>query len=422
MQVLYERCAGLDVHKDQVTVAVRLPGDGPGERTTRVRKFRAFYGVLTEMTQWLCSLGVTRVAMEATGMYSMPVFHALLEHGDFEQVLVCNAKHVKNVPGRKTDAVDAAWLAELLEHGLLSGSYIPEPQIKAVRDVTRYRKKLVQQRTAETQRLGGVLQDAGIKLDSVASSITTVSGRAMIEALIDGERRGEVLAELAHGRMRAKIPDLTQALEGRFGEHHAVMCRLHLEHVDHLDEMIARLDAQVNAMMVPFAAARNLLTTIPGIKTIAATAVLAEIGPRPAEFFTTAGHLASWTGLCPGNHESAGKRKHGKPHKANQHVKPLLIEAAWAAIKTDTRLGARYHRLVRRFGGYRNPVAKQKAIVAIAHTLIVIIWHVLTSHTSYTDLGSDFYDRRDDPQAQTRRLVAKLEALGNKVTVEPAAA
>ncbi len=422
MRVLYERCAALDVHKDQVTAAVRSPGQGPGGRATEVRKFRAFYGVLVEMSRWLVSLGVTRVAMEATGMYSMPMYHALLEYGDFEQVLVCNAAHVKNVPGRKTDAVDAAWLAELLECGLVSGSFLPEPQVKAVRDVARYRKKLVGQRGSETQRLGGVLQDAGIKLDSVASSIATVSGRDMIEALIDGERRGPVLAELARGRMRAKIPDLAVALEGRFDEHHALMCRLHLEHVDHLDAMIARLDTQVQQMMVPFAPARDLLVTIPGIGPVAAAAILAEIGPEPAEFFASPAHLASWTGLCPGNHESAGKRKHGTPHKANQHVKPLLVEAAWSAVRTPGRLRARYDRLVRRFGGYRNPAAKKKAIMGVAHTLIVIIYQVLATHTPYADLGGDFYQRREDPAARTRRLVAKLEALGNTVTIEPTAA
>ena len=196
-------------------------------------------------------------------MYTMPVYHALMERGGFEQVLVCNAAHVKNVPGRKTDATDAVWLAELLECGLLRGSFIPAEKVKAVRDVARYRKKLVHERTAESQRLGGVLQDAGIKLDSVASSIGTVSGRAMIEALIDGERRGTVLAELAKGRMRAKIPDLSLALEGRFAEHHALMCRLHLEHIDHLEDMIARLDTQVEQMMIPFTSERDLLVTIP---------------------------------------------------------------------------------------------------------------------------------------------------------------
>jgi transposase len=421
VQILYQRCAGIDVHKDQITVAARLPGPGPGGRDTQVRKFRAFYGVLREMTRWLASLGITHVAMEATGIYTMPVFHALMESAVFEQVLVCNAAHVKNVPGRKTDAVDAAWLAQLLECGLLAGSFIPPENVKALRDVVRYRKKLVEQRSSETQRLGGVLQDAGIKLDSVASAIDTVSGLAMIRALIDGERRGAVLADLARGRMRAKIADLSLALEGRFDAHHALMCTLHLEHIAGLNEMITRLDAQVEQMMVPFARQRDLLVTIPGIGPRVASVIISEIGADIAGYFSTDAHLASWAGLCPGNHESAGKRKHGRPRKGNQHLKPALVEAAWAAVQTDGRLRARYHRLVLRFGGYRNQAAKKKAIIAVAHTLILIIWHVLAEGVPYTELGADFYTRHIDPQQETRRLLARLEALGHKVILEQAA-
>jgi len=263
MQVLYERCAAVDVGKDVIAVAVRLPGDGPDGRQTVKRTFKTFYGVLAEAARWLVSEGVTHVAMEATGIYSMPACHALLEHGAFEKVLVCNAGHVKNVPGRNTDLADAEWLVQLLECGLLAGSFIPPADIKAARDVIRYCAKVVQSKTSEVQRLGNVLQDAGIKTDSVASSIVTKSGRSMIESLTDGERRPEVLAELAIGRMRPKIPDLAMALEGRFGEHHALMCRLHLDHIDHLVAMIAKLDAQIEAMMAPFRAARDLLTTIP---------------------------------------------------------------------------------------------------------------------------------------------------------------
>lgn len=422
MQVLYQRCAGIDVHKDQITVAARLPGSGPGGRDTQVRKFRAFYGVLREMARWLASLGVTHVAMEATGIYTMPVFCALMEPAAFEQVLVCNAAHVKNVPGRKTGAVDAAWLAQLLECGLLAGSFIPPQNIKALRDVVRYRKKLAEQRSPETQRLGGVLQDAGIKLDSVASSIDTVSGLDMIRALIDGERRGAVLADLARRRMRVKIADLSLALEGRFDSHHALMCTLHLEHIAGLNEMITRLDAQVEQMMAPFARHRDLLITIPGIGPGVASVIISEIGAEVAEYFTTGAHLASWAGLCPGNHESAGKRRHGRPRKGNQHLKPALVEAAWAAIHADGRLKARYHRLVLRFGGYRNKAAKKKAIVAVAHTLSLIIWHVLTEGVPYADLGADFYTRRIDPQQETRRLIARLAELGHKITIEPAAA
>jgi len=241
MQVLYARCAAVDVGKDVIAVAVRLPGDGPDGRATIKRAFKTFYGVLAEAARWLAGLGVTHVAMEATGIYSTPVYHALLEHGSFEKVLVCNAGHVKNVPGRKTDFSDAEWLVHLLECGLLAGSFIPPAEVKAARDVIRYRARVSGSRTSEIQRLGNVLQDAGIKLDSVASSIATKSGRAMIEALIDGERRGTVLADLARGAMRAKIADLSMALEGRFGDHHALMCRLHLGHIDHLDAMIAAL-------------------------------------------------------------------------------------------------------------------------------------------------------------------------------------
>jgi transposase len=373
MQVLYERCAAVDVGKDVIAVAVRLPGDGPDGRQALRRTFKTFYGVLREAARWLSSLGVTHVAMEATGIYSMPVYHALLEHGEFAQVLVCNAGHVKNVPGRKTDLVDAEWLVSLLECGLLKGSFIPPADIKAVRDVIRYRAKVVASRTSETQRLGNVLQDAGIKIDSVASSITTKSGRAMIEALIDGERRPGVLAGLAMGRMRTKIPDLAMALEGRFGDHHALMCRLHLDHISHLDAMIAKLDTQIEAMMVPFRAQRDLLTTIPGIGPLAAAAVISEIGADVREFFPDAAHLASWAGLCPGNHESAGKRHSGRRRHGNTHLQPILVEAAWSAVRHPGSLKSLYHRHVMKWGGYRSQTAKKKAIIVVAHALLVII-------------------------------------------------
>ena len=338
--------------------------------------------MLREAARWLTSLGVTHVAMEATGIYSMPVYHALIEHGEFAQVLVCNAGHVKNVPGRKTDLADAEWLVHLLECGLLSGSFIPPADIKAARDVIRYRTKVVQSRTSEFQRLGNVLQDAGIKIDSVASSITTKSGRAMIEALIDGERRPAVLADLAKGTMRSKIPDLSMALEGRFGDHHALMCRLHLDHIGHLDAMIAKLDAQIEAMMAPFRAQRELLITIPGIGPLAAAAVISEIGADVREFFPDAAHLASWAGLCPGNHESAGKRHSGKRRHGNQHLQPVLVESAWAAVRHDGYLKALYHRHVMKWGGYRSRTAKKKAIIVVAHAMLVIIWHVLATGTA----------------------------------------
>jgi transposase len=421
MQVLYERCAAVDVGKDVIAVAVRLPGDGADGRVTRKRMFKTFYGVLREAARWLDSLGVTHVAMEATGIYSMPACHALIEHGNFARVLVCNAGHVKNVPGRKADLADAEWLAHLLECGLLRGSFIPPADIKAARDVIRYRTRVVQSRTSELQRLGNVLQDAGIKIDSVASSIATKSGLAMIEALIDGERRPQALADRALGKMRSKIPDLELALEGRFGEHHALMCRLHLDHIGHLEEMIAKLDAQIEVMMKPFRAERELLTTIPGIGPLTAAAVISEIGAGVTEFFPDAAHLASWTGLCPGNHESAGKRSSGKRRHGNPHIQAVLVEAAWSAVRHEGYLKSLYHRHVMKWGGYRSPTAKKKAIIVVAHALVVIIWHVLATCRPYDDLGAGYFTSRLDPDRETRRLITKLEALGHQVSLQPAA-
>ena len=422
MQVVYERCAGVDVGKDVIAVAVRSPGRGGRGRQTVKRTFGTFYGVLAEAARWLTAQGVTHVAMESTGVYSMPVLHALVEHGDFAQVLVCNPGHIKNVPGRKTDLADAEWLAQLLECGLLRGSFIPPAQIKAARDILRYRRKMVGSRTSEYQRLGAVLQDAGIKLDSVASSITTKSGRLMIEALIDGERRPVVLADLALGRMRSKIRSLESALQGRFDAHHALMCRLHLDHIDALEVMIAKLDAQIETMMTPFHTQRQLLTTLTGVAELAAAEVISEIGVTPAEYFPTAGHLASWAGICPGNHESAGKRYSGARRPGNTHLQAILVEAAWAAVRHPGYLQALYHRHVMKSGGYRNPKARSKAIIVVAHQMLVIIWHMLTTDQPYHDLGADYYTTRLDPDRETRRLVAQLNALGHKVTLGPTAA
>jgi transposase len=420
VQVIYERCAAVDVGKDVIAVAVRTPGKARDGRKTEKRVYRAFYGVLREMARWLESLGVTHIAMEATGIYSMPVYYALME-SDFEKVLVCNAGHVKNVPGRKTDLADAEWLAQLLECGLLAGSFIPPADVKAVRDLVRYRAKIAQQRVSEIARLGGVLQDAGIKIDSVASSIATKSGRAMIEALIDGERRGAVLADLAKGRMRSKIPDLSMALEGRFGEHHAMMCKLHLDHIDYLEKTTAELDARIEAMMQPFRAARDLLITIPGVGPVAAAAVISEIGPDPRQYFPTAGHLASWAGLCPGNHESAGKRHHGKRRHGNIYLQPVLVEIAWNAVRHEGYLKSLYHRHVTRNGGYRSSAAKNKAITTVAHAILVIIWNMLSTGRPYEDLGTAYFEHRTDPDREARRLIARLEALGKHVTVNDAA-
>lgn len=415
MEIIYPRIAGIDVGKREIAVAVRTPGNIPGERSQRIRKYKTFYRVLLEMVAWLVEQGVTHVAMEATGVYWKPVFHALCEAEQIE-VLLVNARHVKNVPGRKTDVKDSAWLAQLLECGLLRGSFIPPKDIAAIRELTRYRKKLIESRTRELQRLSKVLEDGGIKIDSVASSITTLSARDMIEALIAGERDPRVLAELARGVMRNKIPDLTMACAGRFGDHHALLARMHTDHIDHLTRMIEGLDIRIGEVTDPFAEQLRLLRTIPGIGERAAQVIISEIGVDMSRF-PTAAHLASWAGLCPGNNESAGKHKSGRTRKGNNEVRTILTECAWAAGRTGTYVGAQFRRMHRRFG----KTGGRKAAIAIAHTLIVIIWHVLHDNAEYRDLGSDYFTRYDNPEARKRRLIRDLQTLGYDVTVQPAA-
>jgi transposase len=415
VEIVYARVAGIDVGKREVAVAVRVPGQSPGQRGQQVRKFKTFYPVLQQMVRWLVEQGVTHVAMESTGVYWKPVFHALCESDSLEIVLV-NARHVKNVPGRKSDVIDCAWLGQLLECGLLRGSFIPPPQIAAIRELTRYRKKLIESRTRELQRLSKVLEDGGIKIDSVASSITTLSARDMIEALIGGERDPRVLADLARGVMRKKIPDLTMACSGRFGDHHGLLARMHLEHIDHLTSMIDELDTRIERVLAPFAQQMSLLRTIPGIGERAAQVIISEIGVDMSRF-PTAAHLASWAGLCPGNNESAGKHKSGRTRKGNQEVRTILTECAWSAGKTGSYPGAQFRRLHRRFG----KKGGGKAAVAVAHTLIVIIWHVLNDLTEYRDLGGDYFTRHDNPEATRRRLIHNLEALGYDVQLTPVA-
>ncbi|HEX8760295.1 MAG TPA: IS110 family transposase [Pseudonocardiaceae bacterium] len=418
VEIIYERVGAIDVGKKVIAVAVRTPGERPGQRRQEVRKFNTYYRTLVEMVAWLVAKGVTHVSMEATGVYWRPIFHALCEAERPLEVLLVNAQHVKNVPGRKSDALDAVWLAKLTECGLLRGSFIPPSQIAAIRELTRYRKKLIEQRTSELQRLGKVLEDGGIKIDSVASALTTLSARDMIEALINGERDPAVLADLARGVMRKKIPDLTMACAGRFGDQHALMCTLHLEHIDHLEDMIARLDTRIDEAGLPFARQIELLTTIPGIGERAAQVIISEIGVEMARF-PTAAHLASWAGLCPGNNESAGKHHSGKTRQGSKELCAVLAECAWSAGRTSTYVGAQFRRFHRRFG----KKGGKKAAIATAHTLIVIIWHVLAENTAYRDLGSDYFTRRiDDPDTRKRQLIRELEALGHKVIIEPAAA
>ena len=420
MKVLYERVAGIDVHKDMIKVAIRSPGEKPWTRTTEILEFRTFYGVLQEMARLLRRRGVTHVVMEASGVYTEPVYYALCEQ-DFDEVAVVNPAHVKALRGHKTDAADCRRLAGLLECGLLRGSYVPPAELKEVRDLTRYRMKTVQARTSEIQRLGKALESAGIKLGSVASEITGKSATAMIDALIDGERRGPVLADLAIGRMRTagKIADLSMALAGRFTDHHALLCRLHRDRITLFDDAVAGLDGQIAQKAGRWQPELDLLTSIPGFGDVVAQAWPGEIGPAPHRHFASHEKLACWVSLCPGNNISARKRKHGRTGDAGTYIKPMLIQAAWNAIRTRGRLQARYSRLVRRFGGEKNPGAKKKAITAIAHTLLKIAYQVLKSGEPYTDLGADFCTRRESPAQRQAWLERQLQKLhpGSVITI-----
>jgi transposase len=418
MKVLYERVAGIDVHKEMVKVAIRSPGEKPWTRKTEVLEFRTFYGVLQAMGRELRRRGVTHVVMEASGIYTDPVYYALAEQ-DFTEVAVINPAHAKALKGHKTDARDCARVAELFECGLLRGSYIPPAELREVRDLTRYRMKTVQARTSEIQRLGKALESAGIKLGSVASSITCQSATAMIESLIDGERRGGVLADLAIGRMRTagKLADLSMALAGRFTGHHALLCRLHLDRIAVFDDAVDGLDKQIAGKAGRWQRETGLLTSVPGFGDVVAQAWLGEIGPAPHRHFASHEKLASWVTLCPGNNISARKRKHGRTGDAGTYIKPMLVQAAWAAIRVRGRLQARYNRLVRRFGGDKNPGAKKKAITAIAHTLLKIAYQVLQAGTPYQEPGADFYTRRESPAQRQAYLERQLQKLHPGCTI-----
>lgn len=433
MEILYQHAAGIDVHKKQVTVTARTPDPkNPQLRWQTTRTFRSFYSELLAMARWLINeRGVTHVAMESTGVYWWPVYQALKEvGGDRVCVEVVNAAHVKAVPGRKTDVKDSQWLAQLMEIGLLRGSFIAPEQVRQMRDLTRYLTKLIEERSREKLRLLKMLEIAGIKLDSVASDTFGVSGRDMLEALVAGQRDAQVLAELARGVLRNKIDDLRLALAGRFTDHHAQMVALHLTRIDQLQQMVTQVQDRIGhvgddarpatGMVSGFAEQAELLMTIPGIGERVAAAVISEIGIDMSRF-PSAGHLAAWAGLAPANNESAGKRRRSRRRKGNTHLCSILLQAAWAASRTRSRIGARFHHLHRRFGGRPNPKAGKKAAFATAHTLIKVIWKVLSAGTPYEDLGHDFYSRRTDPEAEARRLIAKVEKLtGKKITLTDA--
>jgi len=407
MRRMLERCAALDVHKAMVTACARVVSEG-GELEELTVEFKTMAADLLALREWLKALGVTHVAMEATGVFWKPVYYALED--DFELLLV-NAAHVKNVPGRKTDLQDAQWLCQLLECGLLRASFVPPKPIRELRDLTRYRRALIKERQQEANRLHKVLEDAGVKLSCVASDVLGVSGRQMLEALISGTRDPETLAELARGRLRAKLPALKQALVANFKPHHALIVSHILAHLDYLEETIIALNEEVERRLVPFAGKAERLTTITGVAARTSQVILAELGPDMSHFASDR-HAASWAKLCPGNNESAGKRRSGRNSKGNPYLRAALTEAANAAARTkNTYLRAQYEQIKRRRG-------HKKAIVAVAHSILIAAYHILKDDVPYHDLGGDYLARRADPERIKKRLVAQLERLGHTVTLQ----
>jgi transposase len=411
METIFERVGALDVHKAQVTACVRVP-DAAGRREPHLAEFATTVQGLMALSDWLGAHRVTHVAMEATGVYWQPVWQILEE--DFELTL-CNARHVKNVPGRKTDVADAQWLCQLMEAGLLRGSFVPPKPQRRLRTMTRYRKTQIAERQREANRLHKALEDTGIKLDCVASDILGASGRAMLDALVAGTTDPEILADLAKGRLRSKIPALRQALQGRFETHHALVIGAILSHLDFLDEQIDRLSEAIEEQLGPTGLAGvALASTMTGVAARTGEVMVAEIG-TDMTVFPTARHLASWAARCPGNDQSAGKRRSGRTRHGSKWLGIALQEAALAAIRSKgTYLQAQYQRLKPRLGHGR-------ALGAVKHSMLIAYWHMFTTGEAYRDLGGDYYARRD-PARATKRLVAKLQALGHHVTLQPAAA
>jgi transposase len=410
VELIVERPAALDVHKAQVTACVRVPGER-GERGEQIAQFATTVRGLLGLRDWLAAQRVGQVVMEATGVYWKPVW-AILED-EFECLLV-NARHVKQVPGRKTDVSDAAWLCRLAEAGLLKASFVPPQPVRQLRNLTRYRKTQIQERQREVNRLHKALEDAGIKLDCVAADVMGKSGRDMLDALVAGTTDPDVLAQLARRQMRKKIPQLREALEGHFDEHHRLWIGAILAHIDFLDDQIERLSDAIEEQIRPFASAVELLCTAVGIQRRGAQCIVAEIGTDMTRFASPR-HLASWAGQCPGNDQSAGKRRSGKTRNGSKWLDFALEEAAMAAIRVKTNYpAAQYQRLKPRRG-------HKRALGAVKHTLICAIWHMLSTGETYHDLGGDYFTTRN-PERQTKRLVKQLERLGHHVTLQAAAA
>src|SRR2546425_4051343 len=412
MDRFVQRCAGLDVHKDTVAATVRVPGED-GQRLQEPRTFSTTTRELLTLVDWLDSYGVTLVGMESTGCYWKPVYYLLED--DFDCRLL-NAQHLRNVPGRKTDVADSAWIGQLVEHGLVRASFVPPKPIRELRDLTRYRKAQIEERSREVQRLDKVLQDAGIKLSSVASETLGVSVRLMLDALVAGTHDPKVLAEPARGRLRRRLPALREALTGRFrSEHHGLLVAQILAHIDYLDETIALLSEQVEQVIAPFSTERELLMTIPGVARLGAEVLIAEIGVD-MRIFPTDAPLASWAGQCPGNHESAGKRRSGRPRKGSKWLHTTLTESAKSASRSKgTYLSAQYGRL----RGRRGP---GKATGALRHSILIAAYHILERKVPYQELGADYFDQRGSLEQRTKRLVRPLQQLRHTGTLDPLAA
>ncbi|MCX4530076.1 IS110 family transposase [Streptomyces sp. NBC_00841] len=409
MDVLHERCAGIDISKRDAKVCVRTPSPRrKGTFTNQTTTFGATTNAILDLREHLLGAEVTLVVIEATGDYWKPFYYLLAEELN---VVLVNARQVKNLPGRKTDVSDAAWLAQLGSHGLVRASFVPPQPVRELRDLTRARTQLTHERAQVVQRLEKLLEDAGIKLSAVVSDLMGVSSRAMLQALIDGQRDPQVLADLAKRRMRSKIPELGQALTGRFREHHAFLTRLYLDQYDQLTSAIKQLTVRVEEAMAPFRPVLDLLDTIPGVNRAVAEVIVAETGGDMARF-ASAKNLASWAGLCPGHHESAGKVRSTRVRPGNAHPKGALGMAAFGAARTKgSYLQARYKRLTAR----RGPM---KALIAVEHSIITAIWHMLTDNVPYHELGGDYFTRRD-PERAARRAVTRLNELGYRVTLDP---
>lgn len=406
MEILHPHCAGLDVHK-KVVVATILVSDADRQLEKETQSFETMTISLLALSDWLTAHSVTHVAMESTGEYWKPIYNILEEN--FE-VLLVNAQHIKAVPGRKTDVKDSEWIADLLRHGLLKASFIPPKGQRELRELTRFRTTFIKERATLINRLQKALESANIKLASVVTNIEGVSGRAILAAIIEGKESPEAMAALAKGRLRSKRDALEKALAGRVQAHHRFILQELLCQIDSLDASIERFDAEIVAYCRPFEAAIERLDTIPGVARETAEVIVSEIGVDMSRF-PTANHLASWAGVAPGNHESAGKRLSGRTTKGNQALVAALTQAAWAASHTkNTYLSAQYHRLAGRRG-------RKKAIVAVAHSILMIAYHLIKNQEPYQDLGSNYFDRRNS-EATAKRLVRRLEQLGYKISLD----